>query len=223
MLAAPDAIDVVLRDGATARLRQASIDDREQLHQFYGHLSAQSRYFRFFGKPHVDDIVGDVVRALASRDAVTLVAEVDHRIVAVAQYFPTKAAGRAEAAFAIADAHQGRGIGTKLLERLGVVARSRGISSFEAYLLHDNEKMRQVLVDSGFALTWDHVDGQIRHVVFAVAESTQLHEKERLRARAAAQASLRPFFRPTTIAVVGAGRRRGGLGAPGLRAPRHGR
>ena len=127
MLAAPDAIDVVLRDGATARLRQASIDDREQLHQFYGHLSAQSRYFRFFGKPHVDDIVGDVVRALASRDAVTLVAEVDHRIVAVAQYFPTKAAGRAEAAFAIADAHQGRGIGTKLLERLGVVARSRGI------------------------------------------------------------------------------------------------
>ena len=213
MLAAPDAIDVVLRDGATARLRQASIDDREQLHQFYGHLSAQSRYFRFFGKPHVDDIVGDVVRALASRDAVTLVAEVDHRIVAVAQYFPTKAAGRAEAAFAIADAHQGRGIGTKLLERLGVVARSRGISSFEAYLLHDNEKMRQVLVDSGFALTWDHVDGQIRHVVFAVAESTQLHEKERLRARAAAQASLRPFFRPTTIAVVGAGRRRGGLGA----------
>jgi acetate---CoA ligase (ADP-forming) len=213
LAAAPDAIDVVLRDGATARLRHASINDRDQLREFYEHLSSQSRYFRFFGKPRVGNIVEDVVRALASRDAVTLVAEVDHRIVAVAQYFPTGAAGRAEAAFAIADAHQGRGIGTKLLERLGVVARSRGIASFEAYLLHDNQKMRQVLVDSGFALTWDRIDGQTRHVVFSLAESTQLHEKEKVRARAAAQASLRPFFRPATIAVVGAGRRRGGIGA----------
>ena len=205
-------IDVVLRDGATARLRQATMEDREQLREFYGHLSARSRYFRFFGKPRVDNIVEDVAHALASSDVVTLVAEVERRIVAVAHYFPTET-GRAEAAFAIADAHQGRGIGTKLLERLGVVARSRGITSFEAYLLRDNEKMRQVLVDSGFSLTWGRADGQIRHVVFSVAESAELHEKERLRARAAAQASLRPFFRPTTVAVVGAGRRRGGIGA----------
>ena len=214
MLAAVlDGIDVVLRDGATARLRQASVGDRDQLREFYEHLSAQSRYFRFFGKPRVGNIVEDVMHALASRDAVTLVAEVDHRIVAVAQYFPTRLPGRAEAAFAIADAHQGRGIGTRLLERLGIIARSRGITSFEAYLLHDNQKMRQVLVDSGFALTWDRIDGQIRHVVFSLAESRQLHEKEKERARAAAQASLRPFFCPTSIAVVGAGRRRGGIGA----------
>jgi acetate---CoA ligase (ADP-forming) len=214
MLAAlPDAIDVVLRDGATARLRQASIEDREQLREFYRDLSPQSRYFRFFGKPRVGNIVEDIVRALAAGDAVTLVADVDRRIVAVAQYFPTHAAGLAEAAFAIADAHQGRGIGTKLLERLGVVARSRGITSFEAYLLHDNERMRQLLVDSGFALTWDRTEGQIRHVVFSLAESAQLHEKGWVRARAAARASLRPFFHPSTIAVVGAGRRRGGIGA----------
>jgi acetyl coenzyme A synthetase (ADP forming)-like protein len=214
MLAAlPDAIDVVLRDGATARLRQASIDDRDQLREFYEHLSSQSRYFRFFGKPRVGNIVEDVMQALASRDAMTLVAEVDHRIVAVAQYFLTRSAGRAEAAFAIADAHQGRGIGTRLLERLGVIARLRGITSFEAYLLRDNQKMRELLVDSGFALIWDRIDGQVRHVVFSLAESTELREKEGVRARAAAQASLRPFFRPTSIAVVGAGRRRGGIGA----------
>jgi len=208
-----DPIDVVLRDGATAQLRHASMADREQLREFYEGLSPQSRYFRFFGKPHVGDIVEDVVHALASGDAVTLVADVDHRIVAVAQYFPTGATGCAEAAFAIADAHQGRGIGTKLLERLGVVARSRGITSFEAYVLRDNDKMRQVLVDSGFVLTWDRIDGQVRHVVFSLTESAQLHEKERVRARAAAQASLHPFFHPKTVAVIGAGRRRGGFGA----------
>jgi succinyl-CoA synthetase alpha subunit/GNAT superfamily N-acetyltransferase len=203
----------VLRDGATACLRPASINDREHLREFYDHLSPESGYFRFFGKPRVGGIVDEVVRDLASPDAVTLVAEIDHRIVAVAQCYPTGSAGCAEAAFAIADAHQGRGIGTRLLERLGVVARARGLTSFEAYLLHDNQKMRQLLVDSGYALTWDRSDGQIRHVVFSLDDSTALHEKERVRARAAAQASLRPFFHPDAIAVVGAGRQRGGIGA----------
>ena len=81
---APDAIDVVLRDGATARLRPATGDDGDGLRQFYEHLSPESRYFRFFGKPRVLDVVDDVLRDLTSPDAVTLVADVDHRIVAVA-------------------------------------------------------------------------------------------------------------------------------------------
>src|SRR5678815_1514780 len=172
LAAAYHPIDVVLRDGATARLRSASVEDRDRLRDFYELLSPESRYFRFFGKPHVGDIVDDVVRDAASPSAVTLVAEVDHRIVAIAQYYPTEA-GRAEAAFAIADAHQGRGIGTKLLERLGAIARSRGLTAFEAYVLRDNQKMRQVFVDSGFALTWDRADGPIRHVVFSLAESAE--------------------------------------------------
>src|SRR4030095_10002238 len=116
MLAAvPDTIDVVLRDRATARLRQASIDDRDQLREFYEHLSSQSRYFRFFGKPRVGNIVEDVMHALASGDAVTLVADVDHRIVAVAQCFPTAAAGRAGGAVAISAAPPGRGSGAPRL------------------------------------------------------------------------------------------------------------
>ena len=97
---AREAIDVVLRDGATARLRQASVDDREQLREFYEHLSPQSRYFRFFGKPRVDTIVGDALRAIELPGAFTLVAEIEHRIVAIGQYFPTDMPGRAEAAFA---------------------------------------------------------------------------------------------------------------------------
>jgi acetyl coenzyme A synthetase (ADP forming)-like protein len=209
---APDAIDVVLRDGATARLRPASANDGDGLREFYEHLSPESRYFRFCGKPRVSDIIDDVLCDLTSPDAVTLVAEVDHRIVAVAQYYPTEA-GRAEAAFAIADAHQGRGIGTKLLERLGLIARSRGITSFEAYVLRDNDRMRQVFEDSGFALSWDRADGPMRHVAFSLAQSAALYEKEKARARIAAQASLRPFFQPQTVAVIGAGRRRGSIGA----------
>jgi hypothetical protein len=98
-----EAVDVVLRDGSTARLRPAHSDDRAALLEFYRHLSPESRYFRFFGKPRVDDIVGDVVRAIDSGGAFTLLAEIDSRIVAIGQYFPGDTPDRAEVAFAISD------------------------------------------------------------------------------------------------------------------------
>ena len=206
--------DVVLRDGSTAHVRPASAADRPRLLDFYEQLSPESRYFRFFGKPRVADIVDDVVRACAREDVFTLVAEFDHRIVAVGQFFlPADAPGRAEVAFAIADAYQGRGIGTRLLERLGVAARARGIAEFEAYLLQYNQKMREVFVDAGFTQAWDRADGQITHVVLSLNPTGELHEKTAARARRAASASLQPFFAPHTIAVVGASHRRGGIGS----------
>ena len=39
-----EAVDVVLRDGATARLRPASRDDRGAVAEFYQRLSPESRY-----------------------------------------------------------------------------------------------------------------------------------------------------------------------------------
>jgi len=93
----------------TARPRicsRACRDDRAALREFYQQLSPQTRYFRFFGKPPVDGIVEDVVRAVESGAAVALLAEIDHRIVAVGQYFRGDTPGRAEAAFAISDAHR---------------------------------------------------------------------------------------------------------------------
>ena len=173
MLAAVlSAIDVVLRDGATVRLRPAFVDDRDRLREFYEQLSPESRYFRFFGKPRVGDIVDDVVHDVASEDAVTLVAEADHRIVAIApvlsrltlldepkRRLPSQTRTRAVAS------------GPSSSSGSASIARSRGITSFEAYLLHDNQKMRQVFVDSGFELTWDRVDGRLTHVVFSLKES----------------------------------------------------
>jgi acetate---CoA ligase (ADP-forming) len=211
--AADDAVDVVLRDGGTIHLRPARREDRSAIVEFYQQLSPESRYFRFFGKPRVEDVVDDVMRAVNSQDATTLVGEIERRIIAIGQFFSTSTPGQAEAAFAISDAHQGRGIGTKLLERLGEVARHRGITVFEAYLLYDNRKMRQVFADAGFAVSWSRIDGQLTRAVLSVVESDELHEKTAARSRAAAHASLTPFFEPHTVAVVGAGRSRGGIGA----------
>jgi acetyl coenzyme A synthetase (ADP forming)-like protein len=206
--------DVVLRDGSTVHLRPARAEDRDALRAFYLQLSPESRYYRFFGKPRVENVVDDVVRAVGSDGTFTLLAEVDHRVVAIGQYFPSaEVPGRAEAAFAISDTQQGKGIGTKLLERLGAIARTRGITAFEAYLLFDNQKMRRVFLDAGFGLTWDRVDGQISRVVLSLSETEALHEKTAARSRAAAHASLTPFFQPHVVAVVGAGRQRGGIGS----------
>jgi GNAT superfamily N-acetyltransferase len=167
--------DVVLRDGSTVHLRSARADDRDAVHEFYRQLSPESRYFRFFGKPRVTNVVDEVIRAVGSEGAVTLLAEVDHRVVAIGQYFPSAdVPGRAEAAFAVSDTYQGHGIGTKLLERLGIVTRARGITSFEAYLLFDNRKMRQVFADAGFGLTWDRMDGQTARVVLSLSETEAL-------------------------------------------------
>jgi GNAT superfamily N-acetyltransferase len=69
--------------------------------------------------------------------------------------------GRAEAAFAVSDTYQGHGIGTKLLERLGIIARTRGINAFEAYLLDDNQKMRDVFADAGFGIGYAYVTSQM--------------------------------------------------------------
>jgi GNAT superfamily N-acetyltransferase len=160
--------DVVLRDGSTAHVRPASAADRWLLLDFYAQLSPESRYFRFFGKPRVENVVDDVVRACSRDDALTLVAEFDHRLVAVGQFFrSSEKPERAEVAFAIADAHQGRGIGTKLLERLAIAARACDITTFEAYLLRSNQKMREVFVDSGLPQTWD-TDNRIAHVVLSL-------------------------------------------------------
>ena len=52
--------------------------------------------------------------------------EGQERIVAVAEYAPLRDAKSAEVAFAVADELQGRGIGTRLLERLAVLAAAQG-------------------------------------------------------------------------------------------------
>ena len=56
----------------------------------------------------------------------------------------------AEVAFVVGDEHQGRGIGTVLLEHLAAAARERGITRFVAETLADNRRMLGVFRDAGF-------------------------------------------------------------------------
>src|SRR5262245_47776853 len=147
---------IVLRDGSVAAIRASTLNDVPAIREFFRNLSDESRYRRFFMR---GEAPADVVLRLAdSSDParnLTLVVErsVDGapRIIAAASY-STGQSGTAEAAFAVADDFQGKGLGTLLLERLAVIGTRAGLERFEASTLADNAQMLSVFRDSGFEI-----------------------------------------------------------------------
>src|SRR5262249_9201290 len=125
--------DVVVRDGSTLQLRAAGPDDRARIAELLEQLSTESLYLRFFTVPRLEAARAILLGPGDEANRFSLIGELKHRIVALAAYYrDPHAPQQAEVAFLIADALQGRGIGTRMLEQLAVVARERGIVRFEA-------------------------------------------------------------------------------------------
>jgi acetyl coenzyme A synthetase (ADP forming)-like protein len=207
-----ETFDVVLRDGSTLTLRPGCDADVPALLEFFRALSPHSAYMRFMGFPSLD---ADRVRRFATTDpsiGYSLLGESGGRIVAAAGYYRTVTPDCAEVAFAIADAMQGRGIGTRMLDRLADIARLEGIRTFEAEVLGENRKMMTVFVDSGYELT-SRLDRGVMHFVLSLERTPDLVEKAARRSQIAATASMKAFFEPASIAVVGANRERGKIGS----------
>jgi acetyl coenzyme A synthetase (ADP forming)-like protein len=205
--------DVALRDGSTALVRSVRPEDREALRQLMEGLSMRSTYFRFFTVPRSAD--REVARLLASDgvQSAALVADAGGRLVGVASYVrDPKRLDRAEVGFAVADAAQGHGIGTQLLSALAALARTHAIDTFEADVLGENHQMIQVFRDSGFAIHQDFGAG-VYHVTLALEPTATVEARAAARAQVAAAASMRPFFEPRSVAVVGASQHRGKIGA----------
>ena len=209
------AADVILRDGTTLRLRPPRRSDADALLDFFGSLSQRSLYLRFHGFPAlgpgtVEPLLdtdweerGALLGALSDEDG--------ERVVAVANYVRLRNRALAEVAFTVADAHQGRGIGTRLLEQLAERAAEVGIERFVAEVLPDNRNMLGVFEAAGFELTREREGGEVE-VQFPIAATETYRERVEQRDHAAVTASLRPFFEPRSLAVVGASRRRGSIG-----------
>jgi predicted CoA-binding protein/RimJ/RimL family protein N-acetyltransferase len=205
--------DVVVRDGSTVCVRQAEERDVQALLHWLRSLSPRSLYFRFHGTPALTDAHVRALVGLSEGSAVTLVAESGGRIVAFAGYYrDPDAPERAEVAFAVSDAVQGHGIGTRMLERLANLARPAGITTFDAYVLTDNTRMLDVFRDSGLTETVRVEDG-LYHVSLSLAVTPAFVEHAAARSQMAATASMRAFFEPRVVAVVGANRERGKIGS----------
>ena len=205
-------VDVVLKDGSTVRLRTAEADDLAALHAFYAGLSRESLYLRFFHATGADPEDAARLVRVDPRQERVLLAQLGERVVAVGRYVRTAAAAKAEAAFLVADALQGRGIGTRLLDELATLARADGIEMFTASVLGDNRRMLDVFLDSGFEIRRKGASGVV-DVELSLGETPRHELKLHERAARAARASLGAFFTPSTVAVIGAGRTRGTIGA----------
>jgi len=95
--------------------------------------------------------------------------EGEERMIGVGRYCCGSADGTAsssaEVAFAVVDEHQGRGVGTILLEHLTSVAREHGITELVADVMADNVAMMRVFTNSGFAVQ-SSMEGGIYRVAF---------------------------------------------------------
>src|SRR5947209_20606055 len=137
---APAAVDVILRDGGTLRLRPPAAADADALVEFFARLSPRSLHLRFHGGRRVDASLVERYLEPDGRDRGTLVgaladASGSGRIVALAEYARLRDPEVAEVAFAVADDQQGRGIGTRLLEQLAARAAAAGVDEFVAQVL----------------------------------------------------------------------------------------
>ena len=148
-VATTEAVDVILRDGSTLRLRAPARRDAEALATFLSSLSEHSFYLRFHGVRTVDEALVEHFLDADWADRGVLVGELAGRIVAVAEYMRLRDASMAEVAFAVADELQGRGIGTRLLERLAARAAGVGVERFVAEVLPENRAMLRMFEDAG--------------------------------------------------------------------------
>jgi acetyl coenzyme A synthetase (ADP forming)-like protein len=210
------AVDVILRDGSTLRLRAPARRDAGALVAFFERLSEHSLYLRFHGIRRVD--AGLVEHVLdpnwTDRGAlIGFLADADggERIVALAEYARLRDPKVAEVAFTIADELQGRGAATRLLEQLAVRAGDVGIESFVAEVLSENNAMFSVFQDAGFEVS-RALDGGEVEVRFPIAPTHAFRSRVEERDHVAVAASLRPFFAPSAVAVIGASKRRGSIG-----------
>ena len=176
-------------------------------------MSQQSLYYRFLSVPRIDLARAAAFAQIDYDRQFVLVGESGEPLAAIAGYCRgEKDPERAEVAFSVPDAMQGRGIGTRMLERLAEIGRERGVRVFEAYVLGENRKMMDVFLESGFKVT-QQLDSGVYHVTLSIEPTLEYETRAAGRSQKAAAASMRPFFEPRVVAVVGANRERGRIGS----------
>jgi acetyl coenzyme A synthetase (ADP forming)-like protein len=212
---------VILKDGSTLHLRPIQPDDEERLLALFYRLSPHTVYLRFH---HVmSHLPREEARRFCTVDyddtfalVATLGQDIEEKIIAVGRYARLPKREAAELALVVEDMHQGKGIGTHLLEQIAGIAREKGITRFEAEVLAENVEVMKVLLTSGFRVA-NEVEYGVYRVVLDIAPTPEVEERSAEREKVATIASLRAFLSPRSIAVIGASRKEGTIGNKLLR------
>jgi len=204
---------IVLRDGSTLSVRPIRPEDEEELARFFASLSLESRVFRFFAA--VLNAGASIKRMIdvdyTTRYGLVAVAGAQHEIVGHAMYV-LMGPRKAELALAVADPYQGKGLGTILLGQLAQAAAESGIDVLEAVVRPENHRMLDVLRQSGFPVQSRSEPGEI-HAELPTRLSADAIERFEDRERLASVAAVGLVLQPRSVAVIGASRTRGSIGA----------
>ncbi len=198
--------DVVLHDGTTTHVRPIRTEDAAALQAFHMGQSERSTYYRFFYA--LDRLPAKDLEHLVTvdhRDRVALVAVTgaDERIIGVARYDRVDS-DTAEVAFNVADQHQGRGLGSVLLEHLAAAARERGVRRFAAEVLPANGRMLAVFRDAGYELRQRSGEGVVA-VSFDIDPTDRSVAVMADREHTAEARSVRALLEARSVLVVGPG------------------
>lgn len=208
--------DVVASDGGIVHLRPILSSDADALLRFHETLSERTRYLRFFG-PYPRIPPRDLARftTVDHRARVAFICLLGDEIIAVGRYegLPgdggpggttgTSGIDSAEVAFVARDEHQGRGLGSILLEHLAAAARENGLRRFEAEVLVENHAMVRVFRQAGYHVSRAFADG-VLHLEFDIDPTEKSLAVRDSREQRAEARSVHNALHPTSVAVIGA-------------------
>ncbi|AOS62553.1 bifunctional acetate--CoA ligase family protein/GNAT family N-acetyltransferase [Actinoalloteichus hymeniacidonis] len=206
------AADVVLSDGGTVHLRPLRPEDGPRLVALHSRMSERTRYLRYFGAyPRMP--AADVRRfsTVDHHERVAFGAVLGGDIVAVGRFDRLPGGDSAEVAFVVEDGHQGRGLGSILLEHLAAAGRERGLRRFEAEVLAENGQMVAVFRAAGYSIRREPAEGAL-HLEFTIDPTVRSVEVVRSREQAAEARSVHNLLHPRSVAVIGASSDRSKIG-----------
>lgn len=211
--------DVVLRDGSVAHVRPITPDDADALQAFHVRQSEESIYLRFFAPiKRLSDRDLKRFTNVDYRERVALVATLGDDIIGIGRYdrLGGPDAPSAEVAFNISDHHQGKGIGSVMLEHLAAIGAEAGVERFVAEVLPQNRKMIQVFIEAGYDVSRNFDDGLIS-VQFSITPNEKSLAVRLAREQRSESSSVRALLTPESVAVVGVSRTHVSAGGQVLR------
>lgn len=184
----PREVEVELLDGSSVRIRRISPADADLLRAGFERLSPESRRRRFLAAmTRLSDSMIEYLTDVDHHDHEALLA-IDPATgegTGVARYIRERGTADAEAAVTVADAWQGRGLGTALLELLADRAREEGVRRFKAIVLADNRAMLELLEGLGDTQVVDARAGTVELTIDLPADGlgSELHDALRAAAK----------------------------------------
>ena len=144
----------LLRDGRQIEIRALRHEDEADMLAAVGKTSAQSLQRRFFVmKRHFSEKERAFFMDVDFKSHVAIVAvaeEAGQKIIVGGGRYIVFEPGRAEMAFVVIDAWQGRGLGSLLMRHLIKLASAAGLHELTAEVLPENGAMLKVFGKSGF-------------------------------------------------------------------------